>query len=119
MFETFKRMFSGRTVPSITVKELFQVMKNPEGAQFIDVRRGDEWNTGNIDGFKHIPLLELKKHAGFYSQYPKIYFICRTGARSYDACIIMQDAGYQGAVNVEGGLVAWDKAHLPLRKQTQ
>jgi rhodanese-related sulfurtransferase len=113
MFEHFFRKYN-----KISVSELAALLdvphKNEEGTAFIDVRRGDEWNNAHIDGFTHIALSELPLHLKELSTYKKVYFICRSGNRSEKACDMMKDIGYENAVTVTGGIVAWAEKELPL-----
>ena len=92
------------------------LLESPEknNAAFVDIRRGDEWNNAHVAGFTHIALSELRLHAKQLTTYQKIYFICRSGSRSEQACDIMREAGYENAYTVTGRLVAWAKKEFPL-----
>jgi rhodanese-related sulfurtransferase len=111
MFEYWFRKYN-----KITVPELAALLDLPEkdGAVFIDVRRGDEWNNAHIAGFTHIALSELRLHAQQLATHKKVYFICRSGGRSEKACDIMRETGYENAYTVTGGIVAWAEKDLPL-----
>jgi rhodanese-related sulfurtransferase len=111
MFERFFHKYN-----KITVSELAVLLDLPEkdGAAFIDVRRGDEWNKAHIDGFTHIALADLPLHAKQLTAYKKIYFLCQSGSRSKKACDIMEHIGYEYAFTVSGGLMAWAEHDLPL-----
>lgn len=109
----------GHNYPEVNVTELSELLaKSPKDAAFIDVRRGDEWNTGYIEGFEHIPLNEIPLHAEQLATYPRVYFLCRSGGRSKMACDIMNKLDYKEAYSVSGGLLAWGKKGYPLVRQT-
>lgn len=94
---------------TITVEQLKQVLDETPYAVLIDVRELHEWQAGHIAQAKHIPLAQIEQ--GIYSiACPKetpIYLQCRTGRRSDDAAQQLAELGYQNAINVEGGIVAW------------
>lgn len=113
-----EKIFGTKKYAEVSPDELYALLKNKNGAAFIDVRRGDEWNTGHIDEFMHIPLSEIPTHMSQLSAYPKIYFICRSGGRSKMACDMMKEAGYDNAVNVKGGLIAWQSKKYPIVSNT-
>jgi rhodanese-related sulfurtransferase len=84
-----------------------------ENAIIIDVRTADEFaeiripNAINIDIFKGQGFIyqidELDKN--------KSYFVyCRSGARSENACNIMQQLGFEKAYNLVGGIIDWQGA---------
>lgn len=82
-------------------------------AVILDVRTEDECNEGiipnaiNIDIFKGqgfiYRLEELDKTKNYY-----VY--CRSGARSAQACGIMNQMGFENAFNLEGGFMQWQGA---------
>lgn len=101
----------------ISVSDLATLLESPEvkrDVAFIDVRRGDEWNSGHIADFTHIALSELPLHTNELMGYKKIYFICRSGGRSEKACDIMKAAGYENSYTVNGGIMAWAEKELPV-----
>ena len=46
-----------------------------------------------------------------------VVVICQTGLRSQRACATIRTAGYAEVFNLEGGILAWQKAGLPLVKR--
>ena len=57
-------------------------------------------------------LKELEK----YKSRP-IVVACRTGTRSGSAVKILRSNGFAGAVNLGGGIGAWEQAGMPLQKK--
>ena len=79
----------------------------------LDVREDDEWQAGHIEGAQHIPLGEL---GGRIAELPKaqpIVAVCRSGSRSGAAVRGLKQMGYD-VENLDGGVVAWTRAGLPL-----
>ena len=83
-------------------------------AIIIDVREDNEWNTVHIPGAIHIPLAQLSNRLSELQPYKSSAIItqCRSGARSAKALDILKSAGFSHVQNMEGGLIAWNKAGL-------
>lgn len=99
--------------PSVTPSEATEILRAKSGAVFVDVRGDDEWNEEHVEGMRHIPLHELRDHMEELGKFPRVYFLCRSGGRSGSACREMREAGYDNAVNIAGGIIAWKDAGLP------
>ena len=79
----------------------------------LDVREPDEWAAGRIAGSQHIPLGELRDRIGEVPKGRTILTVCRHGNRSEAAARGLRTQGYT-ALNLEGGVTAWQRAGLPL-----
>ncbi len=80
----------------------------------VDVREKGEWKSGHAPLAKHIALGGLSQR--LLEQLGKpIAFICRSGARSSNACGVARKVGLQ-VVNVKGGMGAWSRAGLPVAR---
>lgn len=83
------------------------------GALLLDVREPDEWRAGHAPRAQHIPLGRL---TGALDQIPpdrQVVVICRSGNRSRTATKLLITHG-RNAVNVSGGMRAWQTAGLPV-----
>ncbi len=82
--------------------------------QVVDVREDDEWRAGRVEGSVHLPLDRLLAGAmdGIEPGRP-VVAVCRTGARSEVATLMLRARGFE-AFNLEGGLEAWENEGLPL-----
>jgi len=89
-------------------------LSNEKKAVIIDVREDSEWNAVHIPGAIHIPLGQLSNRLSELQSYKNTAIItqCRSGARSAKALDILKSAGFTQVQNMEGGLIAWDKAGL-------
>jgi rhodanese-related sulfurtransferase len=81
----------------------------------IDVRQPEEYAAGHIHGAKLIPLGELSERARELPKDREIICVCRSGNRSGSATRMLASAGYQ-AINMTGGMIAWTRAGLPVKK---
>lgn len=82
----------------------------------LDVREPDEWAAGRIAGSQHIPLGELRARIGEVPKDRTILTVCRHGNRSDAAARGLRTLGYT-ALNLDGGVTAWQRAGLPLEAE--
>lgn len=97
-------------VKEITVKELHQKIENDTDPFILDVREPDEYDFVNIEG-ELIPLGELPQRVNELKgkEDEEIVVMCRSGARSAQACLFLYGKGFDKAVNLKGGIIAWAK----------
>lgn len=79
----------------------------------LDVREDDEWAEGRAPAAVHVPLMEVPARVGELPADRRIAVVCRVGGRSAQATAYLAAQGYD-AVNVEGGMLAWQAAGKPL-----
>ncbi len=75
----------------------------------LDVREDYEWRAGHIQGALHIPLGSLPQRLVDIPAGQRILVVCKVGGRSAQATQFLQARG-RAAVNLAGGMVAWDAA---------
>lgn len=68
----------------------------------LDVRTAAEYERGHIDGFNNIPVDELRERLGELDRDKPLYVICQSGLRSYIACRILAQEGFD-CRNFSGG----------------
>ncbi len=105
----------GREVSAFEAVQLI----NRQEALVLDVRDTGEFEAGHITNAKHVPerqLAERLKELEKYKERPLIV-TCRTGMRSGAAVEILRRGGFAAAVNLRGGLGAWQQAGMPLEKR--
>lgn len=90
-------------VDTISVEEL----KNKENPYILDVRTVEEYNLSHIDGAINIPLDELRENLEKLDKSKEIIVHCHSGLRSYLACRILQQKGYN-VKNLIGGYIMYD-----------
>ena len=95
------------SVPTISARELKTKMDNGEPLTLIDVREPFEYEIARIEGSRLIPLGELETHISELSKNETLVLQCHSGGRSEQAARILREAGFQNAVNLEGGIDAW------------
>ena len=73
-----------------------------ESAVLLDTRTKEEFGSGHIDGFVNIPVDELRERLGELETGKPVYVICQSGLRSYIACRILMQHGFD-CRNFSGG----------------
>jgi molybdopterin/thiamine biosynthesis adenylyltransferase/rhodanese-related sulfurtransferase len=94
-------------VPSLSVRELKRRMDVRETITLIDVREPYEYEVARIPGAQLIPLGELETRAAELPRTGTLVLQCHTGMRSEHAVRLLQEAGFENARNLEGGIEAW------------
>lgn len=73
----------------------------------LDVRTAGEYAAGHLEGFRNIPLDELREHLKEMDSGKPVYVICQSGLRSYIAVRILEGNGFT-AYNFSGGFRFYD-----------
>jgi rhodanese-related sulfurtransferase len=99
---------------STTVREAAE--RQNSGAVLVDVREVDEFKAVAAPGAINVPLSLIQKigkdayrNMGVDPDASGLLLICRSGGRSGMACGGLGE----NAINVEGGMLAWETAGLP------
>lgn len=90
-----------------------------DDALVLDVREDKEFAAGHIPKARHIPLSQL---AGRIKELDKfkgkpVLVTCRSGQRSASACRMLKKAGFETVYNQTGGIIAWERANLPVTQK--
>jgi glyoxylase-like metal-dependent hydrolase (beta-lactamase superfamily II)/rhodanese-related sulfurtransferase len=77
--------------------------------QVIDVREPDEFNgpLGHVPGAKLIPLGALVERCAVLDRQAPVVVVCRSGARSAQATLMLGKAGFDKVANLSGGMLRW------------
>ena len=102
-------------VPQVSVLQLSDMAKGE--AVILDVRGDAEWNSGHINGARHIMGGDLPKRTNELPQDAEIYVVCAAGYRSSIATSVLRRAGFRHVTNVDGGMTAWNRQKLPTVKE--
>lgn len=84
----------------------------------VDVRTPEEFAAGHLRDAKNIPLADFATRVGELdkSKGKSIVIVCQSGARADKALGLLQKAGFDDVVGLEGGMTAWRAANLPTTK---
>ena len=76
-----------------------------DNAYIVDVREVREFENGHIKGAKNIPLSEFRDRVNEIPKDVPVYLHCRTGQRSYNATLVLQNLGYNNVYNITGSFL--------------
>lgn len=88
----------------------------PDDLVILDVRTAEEFDEGHLDGAVMIDFYRddfADEVAKLDPDVPYVLY-CRSGNRSGSAQAIMTDLGFTTVDEVNGGVLAWEAAGLPL-----
>lgn len=109
------------TIKECTVSQIEDCLSSD--TILIDIREADEYARGHIPGAVHVTrgLLEFQihktlEHIGVKADPADadIVLYCGTGGRSALAAKSMDDMGFRNVRSLDGGIVAWNEAGLPV-----
>ena len=73
----------------------------------LDARTPAEYAGGHIEGFRNIPVDELRERLEEIEAGKPVYVVCQSGLRSYIACRLLSGYGYE-TYNFSGGFRFYD-----------
>jgi rhodanese-related sulfurtransferase len=90
---------------------------NHENAIMIDMRSDKDYRDGHILNAVNVPsgTGDIPDSLNKYRERPVIVY-CQRGHRSTALCNKLSKQGFESVYNLQGGLLAWQKAELPLSK---
>lgn len=95
---------------NLNQEEWMSKLESDNDAIILDVRTEDEWNEGYIPNAINI---DIYKGQGFIYEVDSLdksknyYVYCKAGARSDQACQIMNQLGFDNTYNLVGGFMNW------------
>lgn len=96
---------------NLTQEQWKESLENDKNAAILDVRTEEEFIEGFIPEAANI---DIYKGQGFLDEVEKLdksknyYVYCRSGARSAQACALMDQKGFSNAYNLMGGISEWE-----------
>ncbi|MFF2007683.1 rhodanese-like domain-containing protein [Streptomyces sp. NPDC058195] len=89
----------------------------PSDGFVLDVREDNEWAAGHAEGALHIPMSDFVARFGELTEATddgrRVHVMCRVGGRSAQVTQYLVQQGID-AVNVDGGMLAWEGAGRPM-----
>lgn len=112
-------MNAGPGIPSIDVAEAERRMReDPDGALLVDVREQHEFDEVRAPGAVLMPMSSLAARAGELPSDRPLMIVCHSGTRSSAVTSFLARAGRTDVVNVAGGMEAWERGGLPVKRGT-
>lgn len=115
LFLLARTWFGPGAVNLLMPSEAIQLI-NHQDALVVDVRTDKEYQQGHVMNALHIPLGVLDNRINELQAYKNssIVMVCRSGARSGQAASKLKKQGFIEVHNLGGGMLAWERANLPV-----
>lgn len=103
-------------IKKTTVTEINKMFATGGECQVIDVREFSEFNSERIADAQLMPLSNFEKHEAEIDHTKPVYLMCRSGNRAKQAAERLSKKGFKDVHVIEGGMLAWTEAKLPIVK---
>jgi len=112
-------MNPGPPIPSIDVVEAERRLREDPGRPLlVDVRERHEFVEVRAPGAALVPMSTFAARAGELPADRPLMLVCHLGGRSAAAAGFLIRSGRNDVVNVAGGMDAWERGGLPVRRGT-
>jgi phage shock protein E len=104
---------------TIAAPALHQRLNTATAPLILDVRSPAEYATGHIPGARNIPYRELPTHLTELSTFREreVVVYCKVGVRAGIAEGLLEQAGFEQILSLEGDMQGWRDAKLPISTQ--
>ena len=82
----------------------------------LDVREQWEYDAGHLSNITHIPMGDVPNRLNEIPTDKTVIVYCASGVRSGNVRSVLFEHGYTKVHNMQGGIVAWQRAGLPIEK---
>jgi rhodanese-related sulfurtransferase len=104
-------------IPTIDVEEAERRLReDPEKPILLDVREANEFGDVRVPGAVLVPTSAFMTRVGELPTDRALMVMCHMGGRSAAVAGYLIRAGRTDVVNVAGGMDAWERAGLPVRR---
>jgi rhodanese-related sulfurtransferase len=102
---------------TVSPKHAYDKLQEPNSI-LLDVRNEPELKEISVDieGVRHIPLQSLASSVESLSADDSYYVLCMSGHRATMAAMQLLQKGFTKIAVIDGGIISWDKAKLPVKK---
>ena len=112
----FRLLHHPRALKDLAARELARRLDAGEELQLVDVRRPYEYHRGHIAGAVSVPLGAERRGLSDWPHDAPVVLICLSGHRSQAAAANLLDMGFRDVSHLEGGMLAWLRARLPISR---
>ena len=103
------------SIKEIDATELLKWLENrSENLRILDVREIAEMTQGMVPGAEPVPLATVPLRLNEFSPKDTLVMVCRSGARSAQACMYLQQQGFEQVYNLQRGMLGWMGLGLPM-----
>lgn len=104
------------TIKNISPTDVHHLNQEAGGIKIVDVREKDEFAEISSPLAENFPLssFDAAAFAKKLERRSPVYMLCRSGKRSLRAAQLLESAGFESVYNIDGGMIAWEEAGLPV-----
>jgi rhodanese-related sulfurtransferase len=112
-------MSMGPGIPSIDPAEAERrIREDADAPLLVDVREQSEFDEVRAPGAVLMPMSTFAARAGELPADRPLMIMCHTGSRSSAVTGFLTRSGRTDVVNVSGGMEAWERGGLPVKRGT-
>lgn len=110
---------TGGGLQNFDAKTFSESFEASESKQLLDVRTAGEYAQGHIEGAVNADInsAEFMQVIQNLDKDKAVFVYCLSGGRSASAAQQLKEQGFKEVINLEGGILAWNAAQLPLSMQ--
>jgi rhodanese-related sulfurtransferase len=105
-------------VNELDVAELNGQLDGDKAPLLLDIRSEAEVMHGVLPQARFLPMHLIPLRLQDLPKDRPVVLYCRTGARSYHACMFMMQHGFRNVWNLRGGIMDWARNGLPILPPT-
>jgi rhodanese-related sulfurtransferase len=94
-------------VNEIDAVELEGRLASLDDLLLLDIRSEAEVRRGVLPHSKHLPMQMIPMTMDEIPRDKDVVLYCRSGARSYHACMYLMQNGIDNVINLRGGIIDW------------
>ena len=104
-------------VKEVDAAELKKRLDENANIRLLDIRSQAEVLGGVLPNAEHLAmhLIPLKMQEFSQNRDIEVVLYCRSGARSYHACMYLMQQGIDNVVNLRGGIISWAQHGYEIR----
>lgn len=90
----------------------------PPRVRLVDVREPAEFSNelGHVPGAELVPMGRFPEAAEEWNKNEDLVLVCRSGNRSGKVAALLAGLGFVRAMNMAGGMIAYNEAKLPVER---
>ncbi len=112
--EVIRRLF-GASRRLLKPRDVLARLQRPAPPLVLDLRRPEEYAVSHIPGAMPLPISELSRRLHDLPRDREIVCVCGFGSNSDSVAEMLASAGFK-SVNMEEGMVGWQRAGLPVEE---
>ena len=101
---------------TISASDFAKKIETSDDAQILDVRTPAEFSSGHLVNAKNSDWngSTFESEVSKLNKSKPVYVYCRSGKRSAQAAEKLTELGFSNVYNLEGGILQWESASLPV-----